>query len=253
MTTASELTKNAYREGNLIDLVTDLTTDQETEALGLLNRFIESLFGFELGEFFFDWPVVPAATAPVPARFPVNPLPRALPSNVFPYPPPNVRILMSMVGELTIYMPQDPEDGGRMLFINVGDPDTFSLTIQGNGRLIEGEASITGTPAELNGKLLFYRADLSNWISIEPLTATDESPLPGVYDDLLQLGTFLRLAPRMGRGVSEESAVMYKRLLKRCKTQYKQFMPMPKEAPNQFFLPAADMDRRGFTFGSSLF
>ena len=252
MTTASELTKAALREGNLIALETDLTENQETEALGLLNRFIQSLFGFELGEFFFDWPVPPATTSPVPARFPVNPLPRNLPSDVFPYPPGNVRILMSLTADMQIFMPQDPDDGARMLFINIGDTGN-TLTVNANGHLIEGAATLADTTGNLDGTLLFYRADMSNWTTITPLLATDESPLPGLYDDLLSLGTFLRLAPRYGRGVSEESAVMYKRLLKRMKTQYRQRQPQPKDVPNGFFLPSSDLDRRGFTFGGSLF
>lgn len=243
MTTASALVTQAYREGNLIGLTATLTTEQATEGLTLLNDYLDSLLGFELGEFNFDWPVPPATTSPIPARFPLFPLGRDLASNVFPHPPSNVRILMSLVADTTIFLPQDPNDGARLLFINLVSTSTFSLTIDGNGRLIKSAATVTELATSLDGQALLYRADLGGWQLTTALTSTTESPLPTVYDRLLALGTFIFLAPRYGKELKPTQNLSYKRLLKRLKAQYRQVVPEPSADPQPFFLPAADRQR----------
>ncbi len=253
MTAASEIAKQALREGNLVPLATALTPAQEAEALALLNRFITSLLGLELGEFAFDWPVPPAATSPVRARFPVNPKSVDLPSDVWPYPPGNVRIIMSLTANTTIYMPQAPDDGARMLFVNIGEGVLFNLIVDGNGRLVNGAPTVTATPAVLNTQLWLYRADLSDWTAITPLVAADESPLPDVYDDLLMTGTFIRLAPRYGRTASAETVSTLKRLMTRLKAQYRQTTIMPSAVPQPFYRPAADTSRGSFGAEGSLF
>lgn len=254
MTTASEIVKNAYREGNLVPLDattgTPVTTPgQDAEGLALLNRFIFSLLGFELGEFSLDWPVPPSQTSDVPARYPILPKGTQLRSDQWPYPPANVQVITKLVESTTIFLTQDPEDGARVQFSNIGDPDTFNLTIDANGRLVKGALVSVETPGELDGQILFYRADLSDWQLVTTLTADDDSPFPFVYDDLLEVATFIRLAPRYGRSVSTESAATFKRLMTRMKTQYRQKMPQPSSEPNGFFLPASDSQRHGVNIG----
>ncbi len=255
--TASETVKEAYREGNLVPLdattgIPVTTTGQDTEGLALLNRFISSLLGFELGEFAMDWPVPPSQTSPVPARFPILPKGTQLKSDQWPYPPANVQVITNLNADTTIYLTQDPEDGARVQLSNIGDADTYNLTIDGNGRLVKGALTVTDTPGNLDGQTLFYRADLSDWQLVSTLTADDVSPFPTLYDDLLSAATFIRLAPRYGRSVSNETAQTFARLMKRLKSQYRQSMPEPSDDPNGFFLPASDMNRRGFNFTSGL-
>lgn len=240
MSTGSEIATQALREGNLIDLKTPLTTDQSMEALLLLNRFVESLLGFELGDFAMDWPVPPSVTSPVPARFPLLPQVTRLASNVFPYPPGNVRIILNLTAAQTIYMPQEPEDGARFLFINIGD-GSQSLTVEGNGRLIKGSPIITETATQLDAQLWFYRSDLGSWtLVILPMLADTSSPFPSLYDDLLSIGLFIRLAPRYGRTASAESIATHKRLMQRLMAQYKQAVPQPSADPQGFSYPASD-------------
>ncbi len=254
MKTASEIAEQALREGNLIALGQPITAAQEAEAIDLLNRFIDSLLGFEIGEFAMDWATPPSQTSPVPARYPIRPRSTELPSDVWPYPPGNVRIVLKLVADTTIYMPQDPDDGARFLFINIGDADTHNLTVDGNGRLVKGGATVVDTPGNLNQQLWLYRADLSDWTLVTELSAADTSPLPGFYDDLLIIGTFIRLAARYGRDTSSESAAAFARLMKRLKTQYRQTVPQPSSRPNAFYLPASDQNRNRYgSFGSNLF
>lgn len=259
MTTALNIVLNAFRDGNLVPL--DSTTGipvvndgEKAEGLSLLNRYIDSLYGLELGEFNFDWPIPPTIQSPVPARFPIHPKSELLASNVYPYPPGNVRILLNLVADTTIYMPQSPDNGARYQFINIGPASTFILTVIGNTRLVKGVQSFTGTATELNGQRLLYRSDLGDWTLIDTLLEASESPLAAVYDDLLSIGTFQRLAPRYGRSLSPELIDTRNRLMKRLKAEFRQKVQMPSANPNPFFLPSSDINRNGATqFGGRLF
>lgn len=244
MLTASEIVKEAFREGNLVPLDAETgipvtTPGQDAEGLKILNRFIGSLYGMELGEFAQDWTVPPSQTSPVPARFPIRPKSEALPSDVWPYPPGNVRVITKLVADTTLYLPQSPDDGARIELVNVGGVTGFSLTFDANGRLVRGAETSTDTDDAWNGVKLLYRADLSDWTAIVDLTADVVSPLPSVYDDLLSLGTFIRLAPRYGSNVTPEHQNTYSRLMKRIKTQYRQVVPMPSQKPQPFSTPAS--------------
>lgn len=249
---ASELVKQAYREGNIVPLdpVTGLavtTTGQEIEGLVLLNRYLKSLFGLELGEFPTDWPVPPSTTSPVASRAPLAPKRRDLPSNVWPYPPPNARLVLNLTSNQEIFLQQDPDDGAHITIATTGSGG-HALTLNGNGRLIEGSATLTAPQADLDGRQLLYRADLATWVRLTDLTADDESPLPELYDDILAIGTFIRIAPRYGRAISAETAATYKRLMKRLRAQYRQHMGMPTASPQPFIRPASDRD--GYSGGS---
>lgn len=246
MTTASELVKQAYRELNLVAANISLTADQESEGLTLLNRYLDSLLGFELGELLFDWTVPPSTTSPVPARFPQYPTPRNLPSDVWPYPPLNVRLLLKLVDDTTIYLQQDPSDGARMLFVDLGNDTTNNLTVDANGRLVKGAETLTDTPSNLNQQKLFYRADLGNWQLITELALTDNSPLPSKFDDVLALGTAMRLAPRHGKSLTAEAVAAHRRLLRIMKSQYRQEVPMPSKNPQPFLRPTPDRTRSSF-------
>tara|TARA_R110000772_G_C13310278_1_gene440223 strand:- start:16735 stop:17499 length:765 start_codon:yes stop_codon:yes gene_type:complete len=239
MSTALEIVQQAFREGNLVPLdattgVPVITDGMTTEGLMLLNRFIDSLFGLELGEYAYDWPVPPSATSPVPARYPIFPKDEALAADVWPYPPGNVRIITLLTGNTTIYLPSSPDDGARVEFANVGGTTGFSLTVDGNGRLVNGTLTNTETDVLLDGTRMIYRADTGNWTPIATLIEGDSSPLPALYDDLLSIGTFIRIAPRYGRSITPELSETYARLLKRLKTQFRQTVQTPAASPQQF-------------------
>lgn len=252
MLTASEIVKQAFREGNILALNTPIKDDQETEALTLLNSFITSLYGFELGEFAFDWPVPPSATSPIHARFPLQPANQKLQSDVWPYPPGNVRILLALTDDTQLFLDENPNDGARVELVNVGDASSFNLTLNGNGRLVKGAATSVDTPGNFAGQRLLYRADLGDWTLVTTLTAADFSPFPAEYDDLLAIGLVKRLFSRYGRSMTVDLSDTFKRLMRRMKAQYRQPTGSPVAKPNPFRSPAANASR-GSTSTRSLF
>ena len=253
MATGTEIVTRAYREGNLIGATASLTTAQLNEGLTELNDYIDTLYGFELGEFAFDWPIAPQNNAPVNERFPLFPRDERLIARVYPYPPSNVNIILFIDGAgQNIYFPQNPSDGARVHFINLASPEN-AVTIFGNGRLITGVASFSALPSELSGRRYFYRADLATWVLVEEVTATAQiATFAPVYDPLLVLGTLERLSPRFGRELTATQFERIRRLLMRLKAQYKQDTPEAVDGDNVLLVPYADQFRSRFYDGTEL-
>ncbi len=192
-------------------------TDAEiAEALPRLNTFIAWLFGTKLGEFVSDWPVPPQRTAPVPAD-------TALPSTVCPYPPNNARLLIGIDEATTVYLPFRPNPGARLGLADVGS--SAPITINANGRLIEGAAEITLTASEATPREWFYREELATWVRVANLGLEDESPLSFEFDDLLITALAKRLAPRFGSEVLVSTQETYAVSLSRLEKKYQQYMP----------------------------
>lgn len=248
MTQASAIVKQGYRAGNLIAIGAPLTDDELTEGLDHLNGYLDSLMGFELGEYFTQWQVAPRNDAPTQERWPLWPSARQLSSSQYPYPPQNVRLLINVTADQTIWFPPHPNDGARISIVDMVSP-THTITLQGNGNLIDGAAVQTGTPSELDGKQYFYRADLGNWKPFTTLTATDEPILPPTYDRLLALGVLIRLAGAFGRDLSQTQQIELDRLTRRLKTQYKQSAPAAVDPHGVLTTPLSDPDRRSLLGG----
>lgn len=223
MTTIGTIVGRAFREGNLIPIGTDPTAAELAEGVAALNGFVTALYGFDLGVELTDWPVPPPQrSAPVAAQYPLAP-PRAdLPSAVWPYPPVNTRLTVSIATATTVYLPEKPNDGARMAVVDVGASAT--LTLNANGRKINSATTATFA-AGASAVEYFYRADLGMWKTIATLVEADENPLPAKYDDLLICGTSMRLAPRFGKTSAAETIGVYGARLKSAKLQYKQPTP----------------------------
>lgn len=124
MTQAKWIIQQGYREGNLITVGTQPTAAEQTEGLYRLNRLVDGIFGYELGENLEDWLFPsPQRTAPVAARYPQGPfitdttlLGSQSSSCIYPYPPTNRRIVFGAVTG-TLYFPEKPEDGSRMALV----------------------------------------------------------------------------------------------------------------------------------------
>src|SRR5580698_10572835 len=98
MTTATNLIQAAYREGNLIAVGKQPTTNELAEALVRLNAFVKGIFGYEMGENLSDWLFpAPQRTGIVPTTFPQLPVPEyygpLYSQFLAPYPPRNTRIV----------------------------------------------------------------------------------------------------------------------------------------------------------------
>lgn len=235
MTIASVIIQAAYREGNLIAVAATPTANELAEALPLLNRLINGIFGYEMGENLLDWPV-PAAqiTATAPTTYPQSAL-----SNVgvspdcynYQLPPKNRRIVFGAVTS-TVYFPSNPQDGSRMAVVQgsgAGDSGVAGavLTLNGNGRFIDNAATVTfiaGNPltTPTAPKAWIYRADLGQWKTCVDLTAPDEMPFPADLDDFFICGLAIRLAPRYTKVSGASTVKGAVDSLKRLKARYRQ-------------------------------
>lgn len=185
MTTAAGIIQAAYREGNIVAAGKSPTTNEQTEALGSLQRIVDGIMGFEMGELLEDWLVPnPQRTAPVAARWPQGPFssasdpaPFAAPGpttspNVWPYPPTQRRIVFGSVSQ-TVYFPESPVDGSRMAIVQgsgLGDngvPGTASDVLTYTG------LPVAGTTVTVNGQAYTWRAAvaLANEVLIGPSIA----------------------------------------------------------------------------------
>lgn len=136
------------------------STAEQTEALPALQRVVDGIFGFEMGEELTDWLVpAPQRTAPSAARWPQGPLVSGL--NLYtsgctwPYPPTNRRIVFGSVTN-TVYFPEQPLDGSRMGLVQgsgLGDAGT------------PGTASgvLTQTAVPVNNKIVTLGAQVYTW------------------------------------------------------------------------------------------
>jgi hypothetical protein len=224
MTTAASLVKDAYREGNLIPVGSTPTTDEQIEALERLNRYVQGVFGYEMGEPLVDWDVPdPQRTAPVAADFPQAPIPHDMPSGVYPYPPKNRRIVFGSVAQ-TVYFPEAPLDGSRMALVQGSGVDGTpgsTVTLDGNGRTIEGSNTKAYT-APVTARQWLYRADLADWQAVVDMTLTNECPFPPELDDLWICMLAMRLAPRYGKTTAPETSRLGLVMLAKLKTRYEQ-------------------------------
>jgi hypothetical protein len=233
MTIASAVIIQGFRENNLIPVGKKPSDDELAEALVLLNNFIASIYGYELGENYVDW-LVPnlQRTAPRASTFPQGPLggPGLVEgiagNNVWPFPPTNSRLVW---GDKTVkvYFPDQPDDGARMALVggtgagDGGAPAT-QITLDGNGKFIEGAAAVTITAPLLAPLEWMYRADLATWQRITDIASTDEMPFPRMFDDFFICALSLRQAPRYSKTPASSTVKTADDTLKRLKARYRQ-------------------------------
>jgi len=233
-TTVSEIIVQAFREGNFTAVGETTTSEELSESIPRLRNLISSLLGFELGEAYRDWYVPTSLVPEAPLQYPLTPDGSDVTSAVpYQYPPQNTRLVVKITEAKTLYFPAMPNDGARMAYVDMGSTVTADMTLNGNGRLIEGSSTIVsnldGVPSvTFHGRKWMYRADLGNWILLEHLDeATDTVPLPPEFDDLLVCGLAMRLAPRFQVQVDEVISSRYTDMLMRLKKRYKQSERMP--------------------------
>ncbi len=223
MTTVSQLITDAYRESNLIAVNSSPTSPEQTEALRLLNRVVKSLFGNEMGD--------PLDTIPLGkgnTQTPSN-VPFYMDDMLDYYVPKNTLLQCNLETPVTVRLDPSPQDGSRLHVVDAsGNFATNSLTIYGNGRLIENSTNIT---VSINGlsRQWFYRNDLGTWVRLSDLELSDESPFPEEFDDLLIGQLSLRIAPRQGVSLSEATGATLQRLEKKFRAKYKQSQEVPSE------------------------
>lgn len=206
MTLVSEIIKAAYRESNLIPLAATPSANQTTEALNRLNPIILTSLGFEAGDELAD----------------VNYGGDYSQSDSFgSWVPDNVRLVFNLSSAVTINLDPHPFDGQRLAFVDAaGNLATYNVTVDGNGRNVEGASSVT---LSTNGdsRQWMYRADTGNWVKIEALDSSDEMPFPAELDDYFIISLAVRLNPRHGLVIPAESLEALKRYKTVLRTRYR--------------------------------
>ena len=218
MTTASSIISAAYREGQITAIVSSPTTLEQTEALDRLNAILASLFGNEIGV-----ELVPYNIGP----------PYDETAYTSTYSPVDARLILNLGGAETIKLHPEPYDGARMGIADAGlNLATYNLTLDGNGRTIEGAKTIT---LSTNGmaRQWFYRDDLANWVKNVDLALTDNMPLPEEFDDYFITKLATRLFPRSGIATSQETAMTLAEAKAKMRARYRRKRPA-NDMPHNF-------------------
>lgn len=214
MTLVSSLIRDAYRESNIVALKQNPTTEESAEALGRLQVIVNSVYGFEVGEPLSDWPVGLEGVQ-FPTEIVWN-------EEMWRRPVINVRLIAASATAQTVYMPANPFNGSRVALIDPANRLAAApLTINGNGRTIEGSQNFV---ANTNGltKMWLYRADTGNWTPLTPMALVDQFPFPDEFDDYFVTHLAMRLNPRYGRSMAAESLEALNRGLVRLQAMFRQ-------------------------------
>lgn len=219
MTTVRTIIKDAYRESNLIPESQDPTAGQSAEGLRMLNRFIKSIVSYELGD--------PLYTVNVGDNNVQEPyydgregLFEGRVDDLFV--PRNCRLLLNLTTPKEINLHPKPRDGMLFAVTDVSDNlATNTLTVNGNGRTIENANSLV---LDTNGQetTWFYRNDTGNWHKITDLDYSDVFPFPEGFDDFFIISLAMRLNPRNGAVVDQQSGGYYTRMRNQFRSKYRQ-------------------------------
>jgi hypothetical protein len=241
MTLTSAIIKSAYRESNLVAINAAPSSNQITEAVDRLNVVVAGVYGNEVGDPFLDWPVgiedliVPTGWSQAQWIYPLI----------------NTRLIASSDSAQELWLPPNPPPGARVALI---DPAArlaaAPITINGNGRTIEGAQDIT---INTNGatRVWFYRDDLGDWVLLSALTGTDpeQFPFPLEFDDFFITRLAMRINPRYGRSMDESTVAEMAMVLNKLRARY----TTPTNIPADYgVLALTNMPRRaGQNFGDS--
>lgn len=218
MTLISSIIQDAYREANIIPLGRVPNANQITEALRLYNANIRSIYGNDAGEGLTDWPL---------GTFGMEPgftLPYT--NDVIEHPTGNLRLLVTNTEAKTLYLPLYAQDGARIAVADMfGRLATYPVTLDGNGRNIEGNPTLLLDTDNLFREW-FYRGDLGDWVKISSLVSTDENPFPEEFDTFFIIGLAMRLNPRNGREMDDQTIAVFKSERRQFIARYLQSAPL---------------------------
>ena len=142
---------------------------------------------------------------------------------MWPFPPPNVRLLAAQTASVEIYLDPNPDDGAQLYLVSVGaDFATNPYTIHANGHLIEDAATLVIDTALASPMFWFYRADTANWQRVETLTIDDEMPFPAEFDDYFIIALNVRLSSRNAKDIKQGSVARFEQIEGLIKTRYRQ-------------------------------
>lgn len=214
MTTVAEIIEEAFRESSITADLQSATPTQTSQALARLQNVVGSAYGFEVGEPLSDWPIGLEGIQ-WPTDFVWSQI-------IWERPRINVRLIAASDEAQTVYLPERPYDGSRVALIDPASRLAAApITLDGNGRTIEGAQTLVNN-VDGTTKIWFYRADLGNWTLVTPLAATDTFPFPPEFDDYFITQLAMRLNPRYGRSMTQESLDAHARALALLQARYRQ-------------------------------
>jgi hypothetical protein len=201
MTTVRSLITQTAEELSIIGFNRSITGPDANMALERLNTLVSGIFGDGVGAGLKDKNIVAAETVVSNTR----------------------AIVSGHTAAFTITLPETPNDGARFQLIDAGAAfATRNVTVDANGRLIEGAtADITASTNGFN-RTWFYRGDLADWKRISALAIGDEFPFPEAVDDAFIIMLAMRLAPRFRKTVRPETLASLERDLGRLRGRYRQ-------------------------------
>lgn len=217
MTTVASIINSAFRETNLTPLGVSPDTNQTAEAFTLLSTIVSGVLGNEAGENITPMPLG-QNEIDAPGGYPW--WSNELPGNVFV--PTNTRVMCNLTGPGRINLHPLPHDGARMGIVDVSQNfDLYPLTINGNGRSIEGEDEMEYDEAGTIRQWV-YREDLGNWVTVIPLELDGEMPWPPEFDDMFIIMLAYRLNPRYGQTIHPASVEALRQAMSKFSARYKQ-------------------------------
>lgn len=218
MTLISAIITDSYRESNLIAAGTLPSDIQTTEGLSRLSSMVAGVYGYDVGENLMDWMV---------GNLNQRDARGAWTEEDWAFPIQNSRMLLNHQNPQTIYFFQMPENGARMSVIDInGALATYPITLNGNGRLIDGAATAVLNTAGLN-KTWVYDADNADWRALTGLVLTDPMPFPPEFDDYFIIRLAGRLNPRYGRSLDTMALARLAEVTEQIEARYRQTRVMP--------------------------
>jgi hypothetical protein len=139
--------------------------------------------------------------------------------------PDNMRLMLNLSAAVTVDADPNPYDGQRLAVVDVaGNLATYNFTIDGNGRKIEGAATLT-LSTNSDARQWMYRADTGNWVRINTLAEGDQMPFPTEFDTYFVTALALRLNPMYGQALPPETGMALKRSLSKLRARYRHRNP----------------------------
>lgn len=224
MTIVSQIITDAYRQSNLIAINTAPTTLQADEALRYLSRIVKSTRGNEAGELLEPFPIG-RNNIQRPSGWPwYEGVP---PADWFV--PENKRLMCNLSSAATVYLHPQPDNGASFGVQDLSSNlSTFNLTVQGNGRKIQGADTLVIDTNDINAEWM-YRDDLGSWELVTPLLISGEMPYPEEFDDYFINMLAMRLNPAYGTALDPQSQAVLQRMKTQIRARYAQDIPQRSE------------------------
>lgn len=211
MALASDLIKRGYRRSNLIPLVGAPNAAQTVEGLEHFNGVMLSAVGsvagaelrdlnvggsFDMSQYATDW--VPDCA----------------------------RLVLNLDGARTLKLDPCPYEGQRVAIVDPkGNLSGSPLTLDGNGRKIEGVAALVLNVDGLDRQWI-YRADKGEWVRISALAEGDTFPFPVEFEDYFVTMLAVRLNPQYGQAMPESVSFALRDAEGRFSARYRRPRPV---------------------------